>query len=140
MGINYVSLSFELALLVWFFGCIVTYKIGNRVLVDGMGLRSAEFVMLLLYGASIASYLLFPSVGRFVVLGVLAFWFLVQFFCHWYYTLFGASPKKINGYNACFKNTIHLFPQKEDRIVPDFYHIVLHSLILTNIVLSAALG
>lgn len=35
----------------WFFGCIITYKVGNRILVEGMGIKSAEFIMLVLYGA-----------------------------------------------------------------------------------------
>ena len=32
----------------WFFGCIITYKVGNRILVEGMGIKSAEFIMLVL--------------------------------------------------------------------------------------------
>ena len=139
MEINFVLLVFELLLLVWFFGCIVTYKIGGRILVEGMGLRSAEFVMLVIYSASVLTYLIFPSIWRFVVLGALVFWFIVQFFCHWYYTLFGASDKKIKGYNECFQNTIHLFPQRDDKIIPDLYHIVLHILIILNITLSVIL-
>jgi hypothetical protein len=140
MRINPVLLILELSLLAWFFGCIVTYKIGRRTLVDGMGIHSAEFLMLLIFAGSILSYLLFPWIGRFLVLAALLFWLIVQFFCHWYYTLFGASDKKVKGYNECFKNTIHLFPQRDDKIIPDLYHIVLHLLILVNIILSAILS
>lgn len=139
MEINLVLLVFELLLLVWFGGCIVTYQIGKHTLVDGMGIHSAEFIMLLIYTAGILSYLLFPEIGRWIVVAILAFWLIVQFFCHWYYTLFGASDTKIKGYNDCFKNTIHLFPQREDKIIPDLYHIVLHLLILVNIILSITL-
>lgn len=139
MGINLILLVFELLLLTWFFGCIVTYKIGKLILVDGMGIHSAEFIMLLIYTAGILSYLLFPAIGCWIVLTALVFWLIVQFFCHWYYTLFGASETKIQGYNKCFKNTVHLFPQRDDKIIPDFYHIVLHLLILANIILSATL-
>ena len=63
---------------------------------------------------------------------------VVQFLCHWYYTIFGASEKKLAGYNRCFKDTIHLFPASETRLIPDLYHIVLHLLILTNLVLCIA--
>lgn len=61
---------------------------------------------------------------------------VVQFFCHWYYTIFGASEKKLRGYNQCFRETIHLLPASETRVVPDLYHIVLHLLLLSNLLLS----
>lgn len=117
MRIQLVLLIFELLLLTWFGGCIVTYKIGKHILVDGMGIHSAEFIMLLIYTSSILSYLLFPEIGHWIVLSVLIFWFIVQFFCHWYYTLFGASETKILGYNKCFKNTVHVFNVTMNNIV-----------------------
>ena len=79
----------------WFFGCIITYKVGNRILVEGMGIKSAEFIMLVLYGAGVAAYFCCRPVGRWILLGVLLFWAVVQFFCHWYYFIFGASEKKL---------------------------------------------
>ena len=57
-----------------------------------------------------------------------------QFFCHWYYTIFGASREKLQGYNDCFRDAVRIFPMSETRLVPDLYHIVLHLLILINIV------
>lgn len=100
-----------------------------------MGIKSAEFFMLCLYTAGVLLFWLLPAVGRWALPAVLLFWGAVQFLCHWYYTLFGASEKKLAGYNQCFKDTIHLFPASETRLVPDLYHIVLHLLILTNLVL-----
>lgn len=120
-------------LFVWFFGCICTYKIGKIVLVDGMGIKSAEFVMLCLFGIGCALFWTVPFIGRWVLLAVLIFWAVVQFFCHWYYTIFGASENKLEGYNDCFKNTVHIIPASEKRVVPDLYHIILHIFILTNI-------
>ena len=122
-------------LMVWFFGCIVTYKIGSHVLVDGEGVKSAEFIMLLLYSCALLSYFFYKPVGRWILLGTLALWIIVQFFCHWYYTIFGVSEKKLQGYNKCFHNTVRLFPLSEKRLVPDLYHIVLHLLILLDITL-----
>lgn len=125
----------QLLLLGWFFGCIVGYKIGSVLLVEGMGIRSAEFFMLVLYTAALLLRLLLPGVGNGFALGVLVFWLVIQYFCHWHYTLFGATEKKLQGYNRCFQNTLHLFPLREDRIVPDLYHILLHVLLLLNTVL-----
>ena len=68
------------------------------------------------------------------LLSILLLWIVVQFFCHWYFTIFGASTRKIVGYNKCFEGTVRLFPVSETRLVPDLYHIVLHILIIINIV------
>ena len=51
----------------WFFGCIITYKVGNRILVEGMGIKSAEFIMLVLYGAGVAAYFCCRPVGRWIL-------------------------------------------------------------------------
>ena len=128
-----VTLIAQLVLFLWFFGCICTYKCGKYILVEGMGIKSAEFVMLCLFGSGVVLFWLFPRVGAWFLLAVLLFWLIVQFFCHWYYTLFGASEKKLKGYNDCFRNTVHLIPTSETKLIPDLYHILLHALIILNI-------
>ena len=129
-------LIFQLILFIWFIGCITDYKIKKYILVEGMGIKSAEFIMLVLYGTGILLTLIFPKVGYHVVLYILVFWIVIQFFCHWYFTIFGASEKKLKGYNKCFEGTVRIFPSSEKRLVPDFYHIVLHLFIITNIVMT----
>lgn len=125
----------QIALWIWFLGCTITYRIGKQLLVEGEGLKSAEFFMLCLYSLGLIVFHCFPSVGKWILLGILAFWFIVQFMCHWYYTIFGASERKLQGYNDCFRDTIRIFPMSDKRLIPDLYHIVLHMLILINIVL-----
>ena len=120
-------------LLLWFLGCTVSYRTRSFTLVDGVGIKSAEFVMLLVYALALILFHAF-SWGRWVLLGVLAAWLVVQFFCHWRYTIFGASEKKLRGYNECFRGTLRIFKESETRLVPDLYHIVLHALIIVNIV------
>jgi hypothetical protein len=100
-----------------------------------MGIKSAEFVAICLYSIGLFSYYFLWPIGKWILLGILVLWLIVQFFCHWYFTIFGASEKKIKGYNECFKDTIRIFPMSEQRLVPDLYHIILHILILVNIVL-----
>ncbi len=124
----------QVLLLLYFLGCIVTYKIGNRILVEGVGIHSPEFIMFLLYGTGVCIHIVNKSIGRGYIFIVLCIWFLIQFSCHWYYTIFGVSDKKLKGYNECFKNTIRLFPMSEKRLIPDLYHILLHILILINII------
>ena len=133
-----MAVVFQIVLWIWFFGCIITYRFGRWVLVEGMGIRSAEFIMLCLYSIGLLLRFLFPPIGRWALLAVLLFWLVVQFFCHWYYTVFGASERKLTGYNECFKNTVRLFPMSEKRLVPDLYHIFLHVFILINIIFCFA--
>ena len=45
------------------------------------------------------------------------------------------SERKLKGYNDCFRNTVHIVPMSETRLVPDLYHIVEHTLILANILI-----
>ena len=99
-----------------------------------MGIKSAEFVMLCMYTTGLVLFYCIHPVGKWVLLGILALWFVVQFMCHWYYTIFGASERKLRGYNDCFKNTVRIFAISDTRLIPDLYHIVLHILILANIV------
>lgn len=130
------AIILQAALWIWFLGCTITYRLGKRLLVEGMGVKSAEFVMLCLYSVGLLLYYLLPA-GKWILLSVLILWFTVQFFCHWYFTIFGASERKLKGYNDCFRHTIHLVPLSETRLIPDLYHIVLHTLILLNILICA---
>lgn len=98
-------------------------------------MKSPEFGMFFMYGAGVVLFAAVPAVGKWWLLAVLAAWLVIQFFCHWYYTLFGASEKKLKGYNACFRNTVHLIPASDTRLIPGLYHMILHLLILWNLVL-----
>ena len=77
----------------------------------------------------------FEPVGRWF-LTVVLLWAAMQFFCHEYFTIFGASEKKLRGYNECFGDAIHFFPAGADRVVPDLYPILLHLLIAVSRTLS----
>jgi hypothetical protein len=129
-----ITILIQVALWAWFLGCVTTYRIGKVLLVEGVGIKSAEFFMLCLFSFGLVSYHLFQSVGKWILLTILVLWFIVQFLCHWYYTIFGASETKLKGYNDCFRDTIRLFPMSEKRLVPDLYHIILHVLIVFNII------
>ena len=132
------GLLLQATLWIWFLGCIVTYRAGRFLLVEGMGLRSAESAMLCLYSLGLVLFYTVRPAGRWILFSVLALWFGVQFFCHWSYTLFGASEEKLAGYNECFRDTVRLFPASDKRLVPDLYHIILHLLILANLVFCLA--
>ena len=130
-----ITIICQAVLWIWFLGCTVTYRIGKHLLVEGVGLKSAEFAVLCLYSLALAAFYCFPQAGKWVLFGVLLLWFAVQFMCHWYYTIFGASERKLQGYNDCFRDSVRIFPMSDKRLIPDLYHIVLHILILVNMVL-----
>lgn len=130
-----VTIICQIALWVWFLGCTITYRIGKRLLVEGMGLKSAEFAALCLYSLGLAAFHCFRPAGKWILFGILVLWFMVQFRCHWYYTIFGASKEKLQGYNDCFRESLRIFPMSDKRLIPDLYHIVLHMLILINSIL-----
>lgn len=125
----------QVVLWIWFLGCTITYRFGKKLLVEGVGLKSAEFTMLCLYSLGIIAFHCFRPFGKWILFGILVLWFIVQFMCHWYFTIFGASERKLQGYNECFRDSIRLFSMSEKRLIPDLYHIVLHILILVNIIL-----
>ena len=129
-----ITILFQAALWIWFLGCTTTYRIGKHLLVEGMGVKSAEFAVLCLYSLGLAAFHCFQPAGRWILLGILLLWFAVQFMCHWYFTIFGASERKLQGYNDCFRDAVRIFPMSDKRLIPDLYHIVLHLLILANII------
>ena len=133
-----IIIILQAALWIWFLGCTTSYRFGKYILVEGMGIKSAEFAMLCLYSAGLVSFHLLQPAGKWILLAILALWFVVEFFCHWYFTIFGASAKKLEGYNDCFRNTVRIFPMSRTRLVPDLYHIVQHTLILLNIIACLA--
>ena len=128
------TILLQAALWIWFLGCTTTWRFGQYTLVEGMGVKSAEFATLCLYSIGLLLYWAVPA-GKWILLGMLVLWFVGEFFCHWYFTIFGVTERKLKGYNECFRNTVRLFPMSETRLVPDLYHIVQHTLILLNIII-----
>ena len=133
-----IRIVLQAALWIWFLGCVTTYRFGKILLVEGMGLKSAEFAMLCLYSIGLILFYTLRPAGKWILLAILVLWFVVEFFCHWYFTIFGASEQKLKGYNDCFRGTVRVLPMSETRLIPDLYHIVQHTLILLNIIFCLA--
>ena len=114
-----IALIAQIALWIWFLGCTATYRIGKHLLVEGVGLKSAEFFMLCLYSLGLIAFHCLQPAGKWILFGILVLWFIVQFMCHWYYTIFGASERKLLGYNDCFRDSIRIFPMSDKKLIPD---------------------
>ena len=124
-------MSFLTLLLFW--GCVTTYSIKGKVLVDGMGFRSFEFYWWIILVTILAVFLIFNNVGKWALFIFYLLWFTVLFMNHWRFYLFGATEKKINGYNECFKSTIRVLQASEKRIIPDLYHILLSMVVALDL-------
>lgn len=51
-----ITIIFQIVLWIWFLGCTITYRVGEKLLVEGVGLKSAEFVVLCLYTLGIIAF------------------------------------------------------------------------------------
>lgn len=131
----YYVITLSCLLWIWFLGCTISWRLGKVLLVEGMGVKSVEFAALVLLTIGILAYACFPKVGSCVLLCELSLWLFVQFMCHWRYTIFGATQQKIRGYNECFAGSVRLFPVSETRLIPDLYHIILHLLIASDLII-----
>lgn len=58
---------------------------------------------------------------------------------HWKLYLFGATDKKINGYNNYFKGTHRILPESPTRLVPDTFHII-HSVLYLVAFITLCVG
>lgn len=122
-------------LLIWFIGPI--NKIGDKVIGESAGIKSPETIWAVLYIISCLSFIIIESVGKWILLVFVFLWIVIQFNCHWRKTIFGVPQNRVDAYNNCFKNTYHIIPMSETRVIPDFFHIVLHSILILLFVLLA---
>ncbi|MFO7814403.1 MAG: hypothetical protein R6V14_01465, partial [Halanaerobiales bacterium] len=74
------------------------------------------------------------KIGKYLLILFLFVWTIIQFFSHWYYTIFGVSKEKLVSYNEFFKDTYRIIPASNEILIPDFYHVILHILILATII------
>ena len=120
-------------LLVWFFFDMTGLSIGSTVLVESAW-DSIDGIWFLIFIGFFAFFMFKEKYGKYPLAGFHLLWFIIQFTSHWYLTIFGASDEKIAGYNRFFADTYRIIPASDSRIVPDFYHIVLHIFILLALV------
>ena len=78
---NMILMPFvQILLWIWFLGCTITWRFGKRILVEGMGIQSAEFAMLCLYSIGLISYYFFQPTGKWILFTILVLWLTIQFF------------------------------------------------------------
>lgn len=122
-------------LLFWFTLDITGFALGKFNLVESPGIKSVDAVWWVLFILCAALFLWKERVGKYILSIFLTAWALIQYSSHWHYTLFGATERKLRGYNHFFGNTYHIIPASDSVLIPDLYHIVLHILILALLIM-----
>lgn len=120
-------------LFVWFSMDMFGFSIGDKILVEAAW-NSIDGVWWLLFLTFWILFVIKDKIGKYLITIFVYLWSVIQYLSHWHYTLFGASAKKIVSYNQFFKNTYHIIPSSDSMVIPDFYHIVLHILILVTVI------
>lgn len=119
----------NILLFLWFMLDMTGLQIGGKVLVNQSW--QDDGIFMLLFVASLASYIYREKIGKYVLSGWLFMWFIVQFSSHWSFTIanFGIGSNKIEYYEGTIKiiNTNNIY-------VPDLYHTVEHILILAALI------
>ncbi|QVK16967.1 hypothetical protein KHQ81_08660 [Mycoplasmatota bacterium] len=119
-------------LLIWFSMDMTGFSIGDIIIVEAAW-NSIDGVWWIIFLVLCFFFYIKDRLGKYILTVFVFLWTVIQFFSHWYYTLFGASDKKIISYNQFFKDTYHIIAASDTRVIPDFYHIVLHIFILVNL-------
>lgn len=121
-------------LLIWFSLDMFGIKIGDKYLVEG---ALEEDGMFMLISVIIFCIFLFTKkLGKYIQVGWLSGWLIIQFLAHEWYTIFGKGIMgSVEGKIAYFENCIPLITI-QGRYVPDLYHIILHILIIGALILT----
>ena len=126
---------FLVFLLLWFTLDITGFNLGQFSLVESPGILSVDTAWWILFVAFSILFFLKEKQGKYVLSTFLAAWAIIQYTSHWNYTIFGVTEKKLIGYNEYFANTFHVIPSSNSTLIPDLYHIILHILIITLLIL-----
>jgi len=113
----------------WFTLDMTGATIGEIILVEAAW-NTIDGVWWLIFLALSLLFFYKDKVGRYLLLVFVSLWAIIQFSSHWSYTIFGVSKEKLVSYNEFFKETYHIIPASDEILIPDFYHIILHILIL----------
>ncbi|AGK96337.1 hypothetical protein Clopa_1355 [Clostridium pasteurianum BC1] len=93
---------------------------GKFDLVESLGILSVDTVWCIIFVVCSILFLLKEKQGKYILSIFLIDWAIIQYTSHWNYTIFGATERKLKGYNEYFANT---------------YNIILHILIISLLIL-----
>ncbi len=125
----------QILLLPRFFLDMTGARFGNAYLVTCS--YKEDGIFFLIYLAAVILFMFKENLGKWVAAVWTAMWFVIQFLCHEWYTIFGKGIMgSLEGKIKFFSRTLKWL-EIDGRYIPDVYHTILHILILTVIITTA---
>lgn len=125
----------QILLLLWFFLDMTGVYFSNTYLVTRS--YKDDGIFFLIYLAAMILFIFKEKIGKWAVVVWTSLWFIIQFLCHEWYTIFGKGIMgSLEGKIRFFSGTIKWL-EIDGRYIPDVYHTILHILILTVVITSA---
>ena len=116
-------IAFQIILLVWFFLDMIGVYFGDKCLVTQSYKEDGLFF--LIYLTAIILFIIKDQIGKWIVAVWISIWFVIQFLCHEWYTIFnGGIMGSLEGKIKYFSETVHWI-KIEGKYIPDIYHTVL---------------
>jgi hypothetical protein len=122
-------------LLLWFFLDMTDVYFSNSYLVTRS--YKDDGLFFLIYLAAMILFIFKEKIGKWAVWVWTSLWFVIQFLCHEWYTIFskgvmGSLEDKIKYFSGAIK-----WIEIDGRYIPDVYHTILHILILAVVITTA---
>jgi len=116
-------IAFQIILLVWFFLDMIGVYFGDKCLVTQSYKEDGLFF--LIYLIAIILFIIKDQIGKWIVAVWISIWFVIQFLCHEWYTIFnGGIMGSLEGKIKYFSETVQWI-KIEGKYIPDIYHTVL---------------
>lgn len=124
----------QILLLLWFFLDMTGLHFGEIYLVTRS--YKEDGIFFIIYLGTILLFIFKDNVGKWAVALWSVLWFITQFLCHEWYTIFGKGIMgTIEGKFKYFSYTLQWL-EIDGRYIPDVYHTILHILILGVVITS----
>lgn len=125
----------QMLLLLWFFLDMTGVYFGEKCLVTKS--FKDDGIFFIIYFIAVLLFIIKEKIGKWFVIIWSAIWFIIQFLCHEWYTIFnsgfmGTLQGKINYFSGTMQ-----WLKIDGKYIPDIYHTVLHILILLVLVITS---
>lgn len=124
----------QIVLLAWFFLDMTGIYFSSGYLVTRS--YKDDGIYFVIYSVTVLLFAFKNSIGKWAVTVWSLIWFVVQFLCHEWYTIFGKGVMgSLEGKFRFFSGSLKWY-ETESRYIPDVYHTILHILILYVLITS----
>ena len=124
----------QMILLLWFFLDMIGIHFGDKCLVTRS--YKEDGIFFLIYLTAVVLFIIEEKFGKWFVICWMSMWFVIQFLCHEWYTIFNSGfMGTLEGKIEYFSGTIQWL-QIDGRYIPDVYHTILHILIIISLTVT----